>query len=121
MKREFHTKFDLAYNGQPRLLPDSGDSNCLQTLRLNRLNEELMEYLSARTREDQLDALVDLAYIAYGTAELHGLNYGLLLEALYDDNTVAMPEYPLEDVTKAFRTLHYLMISYRSGIQHSEL
>lgn len=88
---EFHTKFDLLYGGKPRSLPDD-----LAKFRARFMDEELNEYLVATTillaelkkasdykdpsritalLEDQLDALVDLVYVAVGTAYLHGFDF----------------------------------------------
>lgn len=85
---DFHEKFDLAYNGKPRALPKE-----LADFRFGFLKEELHEYKDAThildlelntegrphdpgmvtaTMEDQLDAMVDLAYVLFGTAYLHG-------------------------------------------------
>ena len=86
---EFHYKFDLLYEGAPRSLPAD-----LQRFRSKFLREELEEYTSAvvglefelglkkidqatvrESLEDALDALVDLVYVALGTAHLHGFNF----------------------------------------------
>ena len=86
---EFHKKFSLKYTGLPRSLPDD-----IQRFRTRFLEEELGEYKSAtldlhwelglasinqaKVREgleDALDALVDLVYVALGTAHLHGFDF----------------------------------------------
>ncbi len=85
----FHTKFGLEYHGKPRLLSDD-----LKAFREKFLQEELDEYKDGTTEEgiarsekahhpvnieeqleDQLDALVDLAYVLLGTAHLQGFNF----------------------------------------------
>lgn len=83
---EFHEKFGLTYDGKPRaLLGELGD------FRLKFLREELREYAKAMYEasyevqfrpemvasklEDMLDALVDLVYVAIGTAQLHGFDF----------------------------------------------
>lgn len=78
---DFHHKFKLNYDGPPRVLPlELGD------FRAKFLQEELDEYNKARAeivahgdslerRADMLDALVDLVYVALGTAYLHGFNF----------------------------------------------
>lgn len=73
----FHTKFGLSYGGAPRPLPYD-----LAQFRIKFLQEELDEYAAAyeaddslEAREDMLDALVDLVYVALGTAYLHGFNF----------------------------------------------
>lgn len=71
--KDFHVKFDLEYSGPPRLLPYD-----LAEFRIKFLNEELQEYIKAITENDlegSLDALVDLVYIALGTAYLQGLPF----------------------------------------------
>jgi predicted HAD superfamily Cof-like phosphohydrolase len=79
---EFHTKYQLRYEGKPRLLPHE-----MMHFRLGFLLEEFQEYKSAslspkftdddvaQLLEAQLDALVDLVYVAIGTAHLHGFDF----------------------------------------------
>lgn len=67
---EFHRKFGLGYDGPPRDLPKD-----LSDLRIARLFEESIEYADAQTGEDRLDALVDIVYIALGSAYLHGYDF----------------------------------------------
>lgn len=67
---EFHDKFGLLYYDLPRELPED-----LRDFRINFMKEELTEYINAKTKEDMLDALVDLCYVALGTAQLHGFNF----------------------------------------------
>lgn len=63
----FHEKYGIAYNGPPRRLPsDLGD------FRGQFLREEADEYVAAFTDAEKLDAIVDLIYVAVGTAYLHG-------------------------------------------------
>lgn len=69
---DFQTKFELVYRGPPRNLPED-----LSMFRSRFMNEELMEYCEAagaENKEEQLDALVDLLYVAFGTAHLHGFD-----------------------------------------------
>jgi predicted HAD superfamily Cof-like phosphohydrolase len=71
--RDFHVKFGLEYTGVPRLLPKD-----LADFRIKFLNEEYQEYIKAVAENDlegSLDALVDLVYIALGTAYLQGLPF----------------------------------------------
>lgn len=73
MVAEFHEQFQIDYKGPPRLLPVG-----LATDRVNFMNEELDEYYKAYVHgnlEGMLDALVDLVYVAVGTAHLHGLDF----------------------------------------------
>lgn len=68
--RNFHEKFGLTYDGVPRQLPLD-----VQEFRDKFLDEELQEYKEAVYRGDlaqQFDALIDLVYVAMGTAQLHG-------------------------------------------------
>lgn len=82
---EFHAKFGLTYDGKPRVLV-----GLLDEFRRKFLGEELKEYVDhsdeaierlnagldpAPAMEEQLDALVDLVYVALGTAEYHGFNF----------------------------------------------
>jgi predicted HAD superfamily Cof-like phosphohydrolase len=68
--KDFHEKFGLEYCGRPRHLPVD-----TMEFRLKFLGEELQEYALSVTLEDQLDALVDLVYVALGTAYLHGFDF----------------------------------------------
>ncbi|TXH19128.1 MAG: hypothetical protein E6R03_01060 [Hyphomicrobiaceae bacterium] len=88
--RKFHEKFGLSYDGLPRTLPHD-----LEAFRIKFMREELEEYISAASdrelqrmehgrntplalaevREKQLDALVDLVYVALGTAYLQGFDF----------------------------------------------
>lgn len=67
----FHRKFGLAYNGED---PTPEEAN----LRYNRLHEEMLEFSEACVKNDHegmLDGLVDLVYIALGTAYRMGWNF----------------------------------------------
>jgi predicted HAD superfamily Cof-like phosphohydrolase len=67
----FHEKFGLTYNGKPRLL----DSMTVR-FRLKFLEEELMEFRVSAISDDMpgmADALIDLVYVAMGTAYTMGL------------------------------------------------
>jgi predicted HAD superfamily Cof-like phosphohydrolase len=78
----FHRKFGLPV--AERYTVPHGISRELQQFRLRFLREELEE-LDKAYAEDSLpdiaDALVDLVYVALGTAHLHGLPW----EALFDE------------------------------------
>ena len=68
----FHAKFQLPRPPVPRLLPDD-----VYNFRARFLQEELDEFRAAcagRNLADAADALVDLAYVAFGTAYLMGLD-----------------------------------------------
>ena len=71
--QEFLTKFEMEYEGPPRHLPDH-----ISAVRSELLREELREYLRAVEQGslvDELDALVDLVYVALGNAVLHGFPF----------------------------------------------
>lgn len=71
--RNFHEKFGLAYDGGPRSL----DSE-LSEFRIKFMQEELDEYKRSCESQDlvgQFDALIDLVYVALGTAYLQGLPF----------------------------------------------
>lgn len=66
----FHMKFDLKYIGPPRSLPPD-----LYKFRSEFMEEELAEFREAWHNQDiekQFDALIDLCYVAIGTAYLMG-------------------------------------------------
>ena len=77
---EFHRKFQLEYIGPPRQLPAD-----IEEFRAKFLREEADEYSEivaksplSRGQDDnakQLDALVDIVYVALGTAYLHGYDF----------------------------------------------
>lgn len=93
MVREFHQKFGLEYDGPPRVLPSE-----LARFRIKFLKEELQEYKqayqtfleTAATGQDvlvdKLDALVDLVYVALGTADLHGFDFNEAFRRVHDKN-----------------------------------
>lgn len=66
---DFHKKFGIDYAGPPRQLDAE-----LEAFRTARMMEELKEYSDAKTLADKQDALVDLVYVALGTAHVHGMN-----------------------------------------------
>jgi predicted HAD superfamily Cof-like phosphohydrolase len=71
--KAFHEKFKLGYNGSPRELEQE-----LGSFRIKFMQEELDEYREAYVRGDlekQFDALIDLVYVALGTAYLQGLPF----------------------------------------------
>lgn len=71
--KEFHEKFSLTYTGKPQTL-----SNELRHFRIDFMDEEVAEYATAAYEgnlHDQLDALVDLVYVALGTAYMQGFDF----------------------------------------------
>lgn len=78
---EFHEKFELAYRGAPRQLPPD-----LQHFRTKFMREELHEYEEAVIlghKAKQLDALVDLVYVAVGTAYLSGFDFNAAFQRVH--------------------------------------
>lgn len=100
---EFHEKFGLGYYGKPRLL-----ENEMSEFRIKFLQEELSEYIDAINKANEmlanasilpdakdsfngemakaLDALVDLVYVALGTAYLHGFDFPTAWSRVHDAN-----------------------------------
>lgn len=67
----FHHKFQLRYDGMPRLLPDN-----LLRFRLDFMHEEIDELRDGVQRLDLVaDALIDEVYVIFGTAYLMGLHH----------------------------------------------
>ncbi len=82
--KEFHEKFGLEYNGDPRQL-----SAEMQKFRCKFLLEEITEYLMATMDGDiveQLDALVDIVYVALGTAYLQGFDFNEAFRRVHEQN-----------------------------------
>lgn len=80
----FHEKFGLTYNGKPRNLD-------MQTMNFRRifLQEELTEFGLAAENNDMegmADALVDLVYVAMGTAYMMGLPWQQLWDEVQRAN-----------------------------------
>lgn len=81
---DFHVKFGLVYFGGPRPLPTD-----LKDFRIKFMEEELNEYKRAvdvGDLEGQLDALVDLVYVALGTAHLQGFKFNEAWKRVHQAN-----------------------------------
>lgn len=85
---EFHSKFGLdsvnEHGPDPHTLPTQ-----VEQFRLKFLREELAELETAMSEEDLpkiADALVDLVYVALGTAHLYGLPWNELFWAVQQAN-----------------------------------
>lgn len=68
---DFHNKFGLKYDGKPMLL----DKNTTD-FRIKFIQEELNELIHSSSNKDivgMADALVDIVYVAMGTAYMMGL------------------------------------------------
>ena len=93
--KDFHRKFGLTYEGEPRNLPRN-----LSEFREKFLFEELDEYICAArnmNKELQLDSLVDLVYVALGTAHLHGFDFSEAWRRVHVANMAKVKAGSLED------------------------
>lgn len=84
MIKEFHAKFKLEHSDGPRALPIE-----LLDFRLKFMFEELNEYIEAVAEGDlegQYDALIDLVYVAIGTAYLQGFPFMEGFERVHEAN-----------------------------------
>lgn len=96
--KDFHEKFGLEYNGPVKFL-----NKDLFSFRFAFMEEELMEYRSEHeigikavitesqsgvemALEESLDALVDLVYVALGTAYLHGFDFNEAWHRVHEAN-----------------------------------
>lgn len=71
---DFHVKYGLTYDGPPRELDETTSD-----FRVKFMQEELDEYRAAVYSGDlasQFDAIIDLIYVALGTAYLQGFPFG---------------------------------------------
>jgi len=88
----FHEKFELAYRGTHRCLaPDVAE------FRAKFMQEELNEYIKATAEGDmegQLDALVDLVYVALGTAYLSGFPFQAAWDEVHSCNMMKVKAGP---------------------------
>lgn len=78
--RDFHEKFELFVNK---------DNRELQSARVRHMQEELDEYKKAvkeNNREQQLDALVDLVYVALGTAHYEDFDFNEAFRRVHEAN-----------------------------------
>lgn len=102
--RQFHLKYDLAYEGQPRQLDED-----LASFRISFMDEELSEYVEAYNEGDlekQLDALVDLVYVALGTAYLQGFNFAEAWRRVHEANMKKRRATELDIKAKRARSEH---------------
>ena len=80
----FHKKYKLGYSGPPRLL-----DHRIADIRYRHLFEELQELAQANGKRDKvriLDALVDIVYVALGTAYLQGFNFDEAWKRIHKTN-----------------------------------
>lgn len=98
---DFHRKFDLLTTSKerrPTLI-----SKELQEFRVKFLEEELAELKEGYELEDLpkiADALVDLVYVALGTAHLHGLPWASLFAEVQRANMQKVRATRAEDSTR---------------------
>ena len=81
---DFHRRYQIQYDGQPRALPED-----VQKFRDARLAEEFTEYglaVDTGDLEGQVDALIDLCYIAFGTIHLMGVRGNLAWGRVHEAN-----------------------------------
>ncbi len=81
----------------------------LESFRIGFLIEELHEYVEACIKNDQahaFDALVDLAYVLFGTSHLHGFPFGIGWITVHRAN-MAKERCRLDEVTAAKRGSAY--------------
>ena len=77
---EFHKKYQLEVN------PNNVQ---LQHARITHMQEELNEYMysvNINDREGQLDALIDLVYVAMGTAYFEGFDFDAAFQEVHRCN-----------------------------------
>ena len=82
--KEFHEKFQIAIPAKAGL-PD----NDTRELRKRLLNEEYQEYLLGEANNDLVeisDALADMLYIIYGTADAYGIPIDDIFAEVHDSN-----------------------------------
>lgn len=95
---DFHEKFGLEYNGGPRILPDD-----LAQYRMGFLGEELREYMDGWAigdQEEMFDGLIDLVYVALGTAYLHGFDFNEGWNRVHEANMQKIRALKEEDSTR---------------------
>jgi len=88
---QFHTRMLLKYDGKPRLLEED-----IMQSRIRHLQEELNELHAAHIYDkgmpEQLDAIVDLVYVAVGTAYLMGLDFDEAWTRVHNANMQKVPQ-----------------------------
>lgn len=119
---QFHKKYDISYDGKPRVLPDEYNN-----FRIKFMQEELDEYIEAASQATlelncaelqsdfllppdegefkielakALDALVDLVYVALGTAYLHGFDFNTAWQRVHEANMKKIRVAKVEDSTR---------------------
>lgn len=123
--RDFHTKFELNYDGRPRELEDD-----MAKFRIGFMVEELAEYaehtgfkhlakalndlhshikennrwlterFERRDLEKGLDSLIDLTYVALGTSHLHGFDFDEGWRRVHEANMKKIRVKNIDDSTR---------------------
>jgi predicted HAD superfamily Cof-like phosphohydrolase len=81
---DFHNKFGLKYKGKPISLDKP-----TQAYRAHFLEEEMTEFITSANLDDVVgmaDALVDIVYVAMGTAYMMGLPWQKLWNEVHTTN-----------------------------------
>lgn len=81
---DFHNKYGLVYTGTVRPLDKS-----TQAYRIHFLEEELNEFIQSANLDDTVgmaDALIDIVYVAMGTAYMMGLPWQKLWDEVQRTN-----------------------------------
>lgn len=82
--REFHEKFRISEHDKPEFLDTD-----LANFRVKFMEEELDEFVVAMGKDDiagMADALIDLVYVAMGTAHMMGLPWQALWREVHNAN-----------------------------------
>ncbi len=95
----FLNKFGLKYDGLPRSL-----SIKLRDERMRHMQEELKEYAEAKTVAEEFDALIDLIYLAIGTARMQGLDLEVGWDRVHQANMRKTREKISNDPEQDFKS-----------------
>jgi len=95
----FLNKFNLKYEGLPRSL-----SYKLRDERIRHMLEEISEYKEAKSVADEFDALIDLIYLAIGTARMQGLDLEVGWDRVHQANMRKTREKITNDLDQDFKS-----------------
>lgn len=101
MVKEFHEKFNVPVNSKPGPIAEEGTSD----FRVEFLHEELREIEDGYFHDDMeavLDGLVDLVYVALGTAHIHGFNFNEAFRRVHDANMRKIPASQATDSKRGY-------------------
>lgn len=93
--REFHEKFQIAYDGPPRDLRLVDPK--LQAFRRKFITEEFIEFIRAEAKEaaeDELDGCVDMVYVILGYCYLRGWDFFGAFLTVHEKNMEKMRVAP---------------------------